>query len=200
MLIQSFFDILFVLQDFLFTFAKRNEKTMKHTYIFKILFSLFLVFIHPNFALAQTELSCNSHYDFIDKNDSITELRISINGHNATEEFFKEIDKEQIPLPTFKGKYKDCMIFMRGYGQHYRLLITFQMKDGKIHREDYEHSMCLKTSHKESYLFFYGEQPMKMTSNNWTDKIKFRKLRKAKKYYELKGRTIESCNNSIGGL
>lgn len=173
---------------------------IKHLSYIRIYISLFMFFLQLNSALAQTELSCNSHYEFVDKNDSITELRISINGHNATEEFIKEIDKEQIPLPTFQGKYKDCIIFMRGYGQHYRLLITYQVQDGKIHREDYEHSMCLKTSNKESYLFFYGEQPMKMTYNYKTDKIKFRKLRKNKKYYELKGRTIESCNNSFDGL
>lgn len=96
-------------------------------YTFLILSVLFL-WIDNAGAQTKCDESCN--YEFIEKNDSIVELRVSINGMNVTADYSVNKD-ENIPIPKFQGRYKDCLLFMLGYGQHFRLLITFQANNGK---------------------------------------------------------------------
>ena len=164
-------------------------------YTFLILSVLFL-WIDNAGAQTKCDESCN--YEFIEKNDSIVELRVSINGMNATADYYSKTNKdENIPIPKFQGRYKDCLLFMLGYGQHFRLLITFQANNGKIIKEDYEHSMCLNSNGKEAYLFFYNEQPVKMEYDYRTSTVKFKKLRNSRKYNSLRGKVIESCKNSF---
>ena len=50
---------------------------------------------------------------------------------------------------------------------------------------------------KESYLFFYDGQPIKMTYNYNNSKVRFKKLRNRKKYSVFKGETIVSCKNKF---
>lgn len=40
---------------------------MKHLSYIRIYISLFMFFLQLNSVLAQTELSCNSYYEFVDK-------------------------------------------------------------------------------------------------------------------------------------
>ena len=145
---------------------------------------------------AQNANDTCSNYEFVETNDSTIELRVSINGLTTKADYSK-FNGESF-LPSYRGRYKDCLIFMRGYGQYYRLLTIFQVIDGKILRDDYEHTMCMNPKNgKESYLFFYGEQPIKMVSNFKTSETKFVELRHPEKYRSLKGKDIESCNNKF---
>ena len=146
---------------------------------------------------AQIDCDRNCSYDFIEKNDTTIELHISINGYSSKFDYFKLKSDKKFPLPIFQGRYKDCLVFMVGYGQHYRLLTVFQISNGQIIRDEYEHTMCLETDIKESYLFFYDSQPIKMTYNYMNSKVKFKKLRNKNKYSITKGETIVSCKNKF---
>ena len=149
----------------------------------------------PSLRAQNANNTCSS-YEFVETNDSTIELRVSINGLTTKADYSK-VNGESF-LPTYQGRYKDCLVFMRGYGQHYRLLTIFQVIDGKILRDDYEHTMCMNPKNgKESYLFFYGEQPIKMVYNFKSSETKFIGLRHPEKYRSLKGKTIESCNNKF---
>ena len=168
---------------------------MVHTslkYIFWILSMFYCSVLEIS---AQNYSDRDSNYEFIEKNDSTIELRVSINGNSGKAEYFKLKSEEKVALPKFQGKYKNCLVFMYGYGQHYRLLTVFQVCNGKIIRDDYEHSMCMEPYKKESYLFFYNRRPIKMTYNYKNDKVKFRKLRNKGKYNRFKGEVIFSCKN-----
>lgn len=167
-------------------------KKIKYTFLI-----LSVLFLWIDNVVAQTKCDERCNYEFIEKNDSIVELRVSINGMNATADYSKANNDENIPIPKFQGRYKDCLLFMLGYGQHFRLLITFQANNGKIIKNDYEHSMCLNNNGKEAYLFFYNEQPIKMEYDYSTSKVTFKKLRNSRKYNSLKGKVIESCKNSF---
>ena len=135
-------------------------------------------------------------YEFVETNDSTIELRVSINGLSTKADYIK-VNGESF-LPSYKGRYKECLVFMRGRGQHFRLLTIFQVIDGKIRQDDYEHSMCLNPKNsKESYLFFYGEQPIKMVYDFKTSETKFIELGHHEQYRSLKGKTIESCDNQF---
>ena len=158
---------------------------------------LFLILIQKNDICAQTNCGSKCSYDFIEKNDTIAELKISINGLSRNAYFYKSIDDNIINLPKFQGRYKDCLLFMLGNGQHYRLLIVFQAINGKIIRSDYEHTMCMKPDIKERYLFFYDEHPIEMIYNYKNSKVKFKKLKDDKKYKYSKGNIIESCQNRL---
>ena len=158
---------------------------------------LSLSFIQFVTVCAQSIGDTNCNYEFVDKNDSTMELRVSINGHEGKAEYCKANNGDDAPLPTFQGRYKDCMVFMLGYGQHYRLLTVFQVINGTIVREDYEHTMCLEPDKKESYLFFHDGQPVRMTYDYQKSKVKFKKLRNGNKYYKFKGKTIISCKNKF---
>ena len=145
---------------------------------------------------AQELIDTCSSYEFVETNDSTIELRVSINGL-STKADYPKVNGESF-LPTYRGRYKDCLVFMRGYGFHYRLLTTFQVINGKIQRDDYEHTMCLNPKNgKESYLFFYGEQPIKIVYDFTTSETKFVELQHPEKYRNLKGKTIESYNNKF---
>ena len=135
-------------------------------------------------------------YEFVETNDNTIELRVSINGLSTKADYTK-VNGESF-LPSYQGRYKDCLVFMRGRGQHFRLLTIFQVIDGKIRQDDYEHSMCLNPKNsKESYLFFYGEQPIKMVYDFKTLETKFIELGHPEQYRSLKGKNIESCNNKF---
>ena len=154
-----------------------------------------ITIVIPSSRAQELNDTCSS-YEFIETNDSTIELRVSINGLTTKADFSK-VDGESF-IPTYQGRYKDCLVFMRGYGQHFRLLIIFQVIDGKIQRNDDENTMCLNPKNsKESYLFFYGEQPIKMVYDSKTSETIFVELRHSEKYRSLKGKTIESCNNKF---
>ena len=171
------------------TFYKDIKQPNKEEYPFAIISS-----IKPLKDQAPSD-TCSSN-EFVEANDSTIELRVSINGLTTKADYSK-FNGESF-LPSYRGRYKDCLIFMRGYGQHYRLLTIFQVIDGKIQRDDYEHTMCLNPKNgKESYLFFYGDQPIKMVYNFKTSETKFVELRHPEKYRSLKGKDIESCNNKF---
>lgn len=154
-----------------------------------------ITIVIPSSRAQELNDTCSS-YEFIETNDSTIELRVSINGLTTKADFSK-VDGESF-IPTYQGRYKDCLVYMRGYGQHFRLLTIFQVIDGKIQRNDYENTMCLNPKNsKESYLFFYGEQPVKMVYDFKTSETKFVELRHPEKYRSLKGKTIESCNNKF---
>jgi len=173
-----------------------NDENHRDKPVPAILFLILsLFFYHVIEVNAQTDCETNNSYEFIEKNDSTIELRVYINGHSGKADYIKLKNEDNVPLPTFQGRYKDCLVFMRGYGQHYRLLTVFQISNGKIIRDDYEHTMCMEPNKKESYLFFYNGQPIKMTYNSENSKITFKKLRNKKKYSVFKGKTIVSCNN-----
>ena len=163
-------------------------------YILSILSSIFIQIVTVS---AQTYCDTDCNYEFVEKNDTTIELRVSINGLNGKAEYFKVNNEGIVPLPSFQGRYKDCLVFMLGYGQHFRLLSVFQICDGKVIKEDYEHSMCMEPDKKESYLFFYDGQPIKMTYNYENYKVKFKKLRNSKEYGNYKGKTIVSCKNRL---
>ena len=149
----------------------------------------------PSLRAQNANDTCSS-YEFVETNDSTIELRVSINGLTTKADYSK-VNGESF-LPTYQGRYKDCLIFMRGYGQHYRLLTTFQVIDGQIQQDDYEHTMCPNPKNcKESYFFFYGEQSIKMVYNFKSSETKFIELGHPEKYSNLKGKTIESCNNKF---
>lgn len=165
---------------------------LKYIFLILLLFFCFVVEVS-----AQTDRNTNSSYEFIEKNDTTIELRVSINGYSSKVDYFKLKGENKVSLPTFQGRYKDCLVFMLGYGQHFRLLTVFQVSNKKIIRDDYEHTMCMEPDKKESYLFFYDEQPIKMTYNYKNSKVKFKKLRNRKKYSTYKGETIVSCKNKF---
>ena len=169
---------------------------MGNTNLLNRLLMLSLLFIRLSTVCAQTCCDKTSYFELVEKNDSTIELCISIDGFNGKTDFYR-VNNEDSPLPKFQGRYKDCLLFMYGYGQHFRLLIVFQVINGAIIREDYEHTMCLEPDNEESYLFFYDGQPIKMTYNNKNFKVKFKKLRNSNKYNILKGRTIVSCKNKF---
>lgn len=158
---------------------------------------LLLIIIHNVEVCAQTNCNINYGYEFVDKNDSTIELRVFINGHSCKADYFKVNNDNNAYLPSFQGRYKDCLVFMIGYGQHFRLLTVFQVSDEMIIRDDYEHTMCMEPDKKESYLFFYNGQPIKMTYNYMNSKVKFRKIRNSKKYSIYKGKNIISCKNKF---
>lgn len=168
---------------------------MGHISLKFLVLSVFLFLIIK----VQAESHCDTtyNYEFIEKNDSTIELRISINGRNCKVEYFKAKSEDNVSLPKFQGRYKDCLIFMIGNGQHFRLLIVFQVSNDKIIREEYEHTICMEPDEKESYLFFYEGQPIKMIYNYKNSKVKFKKLCNRKKYLKFKGKTIESCHNKF---
>ena len=163
-------------------------------YTFTILLIFFCFVLEVN---AQTDCGTNCNYEFMEKNDSTIELCVSINGYSGKFDYFRLKSETKVPLPTFQGRYKDCLVFMLGYGQHFRLLTVFQVSNDEIIRDDYEHTMCMEPDKKESYLFFYDGQPIKMTYNYKNSKIKFKKLRNRKKYGVFKGKTIVSCKNKF---
>lgn len=158
---------------------------------------LSLFFCHVLAVGAQTDCGRNCSYEFVEKNDSTVELRVSINGHSGKADYYIIKSENVVPLPKFNGRYKDCLVFMHGYGQHYRRLTVFQVSNDMIIKEDYEHEMCMEPDGKESYLFFYNGQPIKMTYNYRTTKVKFKKLRNRGKYEIFKGKTIVSCENKF---
>ena len=173
-----------------------NDENHRDKPVPTILFLILsLFFWHVVGVYAQTECGNNFSYDFIEKNDSTIELCVLINGYSGKADYFTIKSENVISLPKFQGRYKDCLVFMLGYGQHFRLLTVFQVSNEKVIREDYEHTMCLEPNKKESYLFFYNGQPIKMTYNFENSKITFKKLRNKKKYSVFKGKTIVSCNN-----
>ena len=136
----------------------------------KCTFLILSFFLNVVIAWAQTSFVTSNNYKFVEINDSTTELCVSINGLTAKTNYLRT---DNSLLPTFHGKYKDSMIFILGYGQHFRLLTVFQIYDGKIIRDDIEHVMCLNNNSKESYLFFYGEQPIKMVYDYKSSKVKY---------------------------
>ena len=158
---------------------------------------LSIFFSHIVEVSAQTDCDTNCNYEFVEINDSTIELRVSINGHSGKTNYFRVNNDNNISLPSFQGRYKDCLVFMLGHGQHFRLLSVFQACNGIIISDDYEHTMCMKPDKKESYLFFYKGQPIKMTYNYKNFKVKFKKLRNKNKYRIFKGKTIISCNNKF---
>ena len=170
---------------------------MANNHIKNIFLILSLFFIQINDVCAQTYCDATSNYEFVEKNDSTIELRVSINGLHGKTEYFKVRNEDNASLPIFQGRYKDCLIFMLGHGQHFRLLTVFQVSDGIIIKDDYEHTMCLDPDEKESYLFFCDGQPIKMTYNYKNSKVKFKKLRNSNKYSIFKGKTIGSCKNKF---
>lgn len=162
-----------------------------------ILFSVLLLLCGYLTIDAQTDCGRNSSYEFVEMNDSTVELRVSINGHSGKVDYYIIKSENVVPLPKFNGRYKDCLVFMHGYGQHYRRLTVFQVSNDMIIKEDYEHEMCLESDGKESYLFFYDGQPIKMTYNYRTTTVKFKKLRNRGEYEIFKGKTIVSCENKF---
>lgn len=170
---------------------------MEHISLKYSLLILLLLFTHIVVVCAQTTCNTNSNYEFVEINDSTIELRVSINGHNGKADYYRVKNENNVTLPSFQGKYKDCLVFMLGYGQHYRLLTVFQVRDEIFIRDDYEHTMCMEPNKKESYLFFYDGQPIKMTYNYKNSKVKFKKLRNRDKYSIFKGKTIISCKEKF---
>ena len=158
---------------------------------------LSVIFCHSVGVYAQTGCSTNCSYDFIEKNDTTIELCVSINEYSCKVDYFKLKSEKEVSLPTFQGRYKDCLVFMHGCGQHFRLLTVFQVTNKEIVRDDYEHTMCMEPDKKESYLFFYDGQPIKMTYNYNNSKVRFKKLRNRKKYSVFKAETIVSCKNKF---
>ena len=167
---------------------------IRFKYTFLILSMLFCLSVD---VYAQTDRDSNCSYDFIEKNDTTIELRVSINGYSGKVDYFKLKGDKNTPLPTFQGRFKDCLVFMLGNGQHYRLLTVFQVSNERIIRDEYEHTMCLEPDKKESYLFFYDGQPIKMTYNYKNSKVKFKKLSNKDKYNIFKGKIIVSCKNKF---
>jgi len=180
-----------------FGLLKKTIDLMAHISIKYTFLMLSLFYIQVTKVCAQTLCDTNSNYEYVETNDSTIELRVSINGLHGKAEYYIINNEESLPLPAYQGRYKDCMVFMRGYGQHFRLLTVFQVSDGIIKKEDYEQTMCMEPDKKESYLFFYDGQPIKMTYNYKNSKVKFKTLRNRNKYKNYKGKTIVSCKNKF---
>ena len=154
---------------------------MAHVKNIRLYVSLLTLFCFK-LSFAQDSLCRVNKYQYFNKNDSTIELRLTINGISHSEEFYTEEGINGYMCPRFIGTYKDCLIFLIGYGQHYRNVIVFYPENGNIVRNDFENELCLKSSYKETYLFFYKDTPIKMECSSKNDRVRFKKTRKRVKY------------------
>ena len=159
----------------------KTINSMAHIKNIRLYVSLITLFCF-NLSYAQDSLCPVNNYQYFNKNDSTIELHLTINGISHREEFYTEDGIKGYMCPRFKGIYKDCFVFLIGYGQHYRNVIVFYPKNEVIVRNDFENELCLKSSNKETYLFFYKDNPIKMEYCLKNDRVRFKKIRKRKKY------------------
>lgn len=172
---------------------------MEHTkYIYSVIIVGMILFCHLSMTAQNSKSNYNSfEYDYIQKNDSVVDFFININGVCRKVDIYTAgIPAEKI-VPKFLGRYKDCFVFIRGYGQHYRHLRIFYVKNNAILYEDFENELCIESSKKEKYMFFFNGVPIKIIYDTITSKIRFIKLRKKKSRNYRKDIIIESCNGKF---
>jgi hypothetical protein len=156
---------------------------MGHIKNVKLYISLLMLFCSIwSYAQDRFYINDENYYQYFLKNDSTIELRLAINGIPHSEDFYTEDGIEGYMCPRFKGIYKDSFIFMIGYGQYYRNVIVFYPKNEVIVRNDFENELCLKSKRKETYLFFYEDNPVKIEYYFKNDRIRFKKIRSKHKY------------------
>ena len=172
---------------------------MEHTkYIYSVIIVVMITFCNLSMAAQNPKRNCNYfEYNYAQKSDSIVDFFININGVCRKIEIYTAgIPAEEI-VPKFLGRYKDCFVFIRGYGQHYRHLRIFYVKNNAIFYEDFENELCIESSKKEKYMFFFNGVPVKVVYDMITSKTRFIRLRKKKRSNYKKDSIIESCSGQF---